>query len=77
MVTSIQLNNNVKKLLDNMKETGKETYEEVILQMMRQLEQLNRKRKDLIAEGYKEMASESLKISEEFESLENFEEWEW
>lgn len=77
MVTTIQLNNNVKKLLDNLKETGKETYEEVILNMMNQLEEKRRNEKEMLLAGYQEMADESLKISKEFESIEDLREWEW
>jgi len=74
MVTTIQLNNSVKNLLDNMK-TGKETYEDVILRIVKQVEETKRKRKNLLLEGYQEMADENLKIAKEFESFDN--KWEW
>ena len=77
MITTIQLNNNVKRLLDNMKETGKETYEEVIVTMMKQLEKQKRKKQELLIAGYKEMSEESLKVAKEFEALEDLEEWKW
>ncbi|MCH7568854.1 MAG: hypothetical protein IIA87_05530 [Nanoarchaeota archaeon] len=77
MITTIQLDSNVKRLLDNMKETGKETYEEVIVTMMKQLEKQKRKKQELLIAGYKEMSEESLKISKEFEALEDLEEWKW
>lgn len=66
MVTSIQLNENVKELLDKMK-TGKETYEEVILNMWKTLEKERRKRKELLIEGCKEMYKDNLKIAKEWE----------
>jgi len=66
MVTTIQLNENVKKNLDKLK-TNKETYEEVILKMMSELEEQKRKQKDLLIEGCKEMAEDSLRITKEWE----------
>ncbi len=77
MVTTIQLNENVKKSLDRLKETGKETYEEIIVKMMRQLEERKRKHIDLMIEGAKETAEESLKITKEFEAIEEDFDWEW
>ncbi len=75
MITTIQLDKKVKKALDRMKGTGKETYEEVIIKMMDILEQQKRKQTQLLIEGCKEMAQESLKITKEFEAIE--EGWEW
>jgi len=76
MVTSIQLNDNVKQALDRLKE-GKQTYEEVIVYMMKQLDEQRRKKKELLIEGYKEMAEENLKITKEFEAIEGELDWEW
>ncbi len=66
MVTSIQLNENVKKELDRLK-SNKETYEEVILNLMKVAEKSRREQEQLLVEGYKEMAEESLKIAKEWE----------
>lgn len=77
MITTIQLNENVKKPLDRMKETDKETYEEVIVKMMRQVEEQKRKHIDLMIEGAKETAEESLKITKEFEAIDEDFDWEW
>jgi len=76
MVTTIQLNENVKKILDRLK-TGRETYEEVIVKMMNNLEEQKRSQEELLIEGYKEMAEESLKIAKEFEAIEEDFDWEW
>ncbi len=76
MVTSIQLNENVKKALDRMK-TGKETYEDVILSLMKTVEEQKRKHVELMIEGAKETAKESLKITKEFEAIEEDFDWEW
>lgn len=77
MVTSIQLNENVKKALDGMKETGKETYEEIIVKMMKRFEEQKRKQKELLIEGCKEMAEDSLRITKEFKAVDAEIDWEW
>lgn len=76
MVTTIQLNENVKKELDKLKK-DKKTYEEVILELMRFVEEHKRKQIDLMIEGAKETAEESLKITKEFEAIEEDFDWEW
>ena len=76
MVTTIQLSEDVKKILDGMK-MGKETYEDVILNIVRFVENQKRKREDLLIEGCQEMAGESLKISKEWEGtlMDDLEKW--
>lgn len=76
MVTTIQLNEEVKRALDRMK-SNKETYEEVIIALMKQAEKNKREHNELLIEGYKEMAGESLKIAKEFEPIEEDFDWEW
>lgn len=76
MVTTIQLNESVKKILDRFK-NGKQTYEEVILNMINSIEEQKRSQEELLIEGYKEMAEESLKIAKEFEAIEEDFDWEW
>lgn len=76
MVTTIQLNEDVKRALDRMK-SNKQTYEEVILELMKIAEEQKRKQRELLIEGCKEMAEESLKITKEFEAIENLDNWEW
>jgi len=76
MVTTIQLNENVKNALDRLK-TSKETYEEVILNLLKFVDMQKRKRKELLIEGCRAMAEENLKITKEFEAIENLDEWEW
>lgn len=76
MVTSIQLNEDVKRQLDNLK-SGKETYEQVILNLMKIAEENNRKKEELLIEGCKEMAEENLRITKEFELIEDLSNWEW
>jgi len=76
MVTTIQLNENVKRELDKLKK-GKNTYEEVILDLMKIAEKSKREHIDLMIEGAKETAEESLKITKEFEAIEDLSKWEW
>ena len=77
MVTTIQLNENVKNALGNMKEHGRETYEEVIVKMIRTIEKQKRKQEELLIEGCKVMAEENMKITEEFEAIEELKDWGW
>lgn len=76
MITTIQLNDKVKNALDNMK-TNKETYEQVILNLMKTAEKCKREQKQLLIEGYKEMAEESLSITKEWETTDATLDWEW
>lgn len=66
MITTIQLNENVKRALDRLK-TKRETYEDVILNMIKIIQQRKRKQEELLIEGCKEMAEDSLRISKEWE----------
>ncbi|MDO8741503.1 MAG: hypothetical protein Q7J54_08135 [Candidatus Woesearchaeota archaeon] len=66
MTTTIQIHEDVKNELDRLKETGKETYEEVILNLMNVAEKCKREQKSLLIEGYKEMTKESLAVSKEW-----------
>jgi len=76
MVTTIQLNENVKSALDRLK-SNKETYEEVILNLMNIAEKCKREQEHLLIEGCKVMANESLEITKKFESIEDLDDWEW
>ena len=68
MITTIQIHENVKNELDRMKE-GKQTYEEVILNIIKLVEQQKRMQKELLIEGYKATAKESLKIAKEWAAI--------
>ena len=76
MVTTIQLNEDVKNALKRMK-SNKETYEDIIVKMMNQIDEQNRKHIELMIEGAKATAKESLKITKEFEAIEDDFDWEW
>ena len=66
MVTTIQLNENVKKILDRMKST-KETYEDIIVNLIKSVEEQKKNQEDLLIEGCKEMYEDMLKIDKEWE----------
>lgn len=76
MITTIQLNDETKNSLSQIKQQG-ETYEALIIRMMKLLELEKRKQEELLIEGCKEMAEEDLKIAKEFEAIENLDDWEW
>jgi predicted CopG family antitoxin len=77
MVTTIQLGEDVKRELERMKESSGDTYEKIILELIKIAEERKRRQKELLIEGYKEMASESLKITKEFERIEEDFDWKW
>ena len=76
MVTTIQLNENVKNTLDRLK-TNKETYEAVILNLIQTAEKHKKEQEELLIEGCKEMAEENLKICKEWEAVDSELDWEW
>jgi hypothetical protein len=67
MITTIQLNESVKKGLERLKGSGRETYEDVIVNLMKSAETQKRKGVQLLREGYKEMAEESLVVASDWE----------
>lgn len=76
MITTIQLSEQTKNSLNEIK-LERETYESLIIRMMQLLEIKKRQQEELLIEGYKEMAEESLKIAKEFEAIEEDFDWEW
>jgi len=76
MITTIQLNENVKNALDRMK-TNKETYEQIIINLMNIAEKCKREQEELIIEGCKVMAEDMIKINKEWETTDADIDWEW
>jgi hypothetical protein len=66
-ITTIQIRENVKNELDR-RRTEKESYEEIIVNLMREADKCKSGQEKLLIEGYKEMAEESLKITREWEA---------
>ena len=77
MITTIQLTEETKKALERAKEKGTETYEEVIKTLLQQVEKQKREQEQLMIEGCKEMAEESLRITREWETTDSTLNWEW
>ena len=81
MVTTIQLNENVKNKLTSLKSSSKETYEDVIIKLVSQIEKQKREQEQLLIESCKEMYDDMLKIDKEWEGtlmdgLDKSEKWE-
>jgi len=76
MVTTIQLNEGVKKELDRIK-SAKKTYEEVIIELIKIAEECKRNQEKLLIDGYKEMAEDSLRSCKEWEAVDSEIDWEW
>jgi len=82
MISTIQLSNKVKETLASYKSSPKESYEEVIMNLIRLAEIQKRKQKELLIEGYKEMAEEDLRLAREWEGtlmdgVDKSERWEY
>ena len=77
MITTIQLNKSVKDSLFQLRSSEKQTYEGVIVNLIKLAEIQKRKQEELMIEGCKEMAEENLKITKEFEAIEDLSQWEW
>lgn len=67
MVTSIQLNENVKEILERLKEKRNESYEDVIIKLIRERENDKGRIEKLLIEECKEMAEENIIISKDWE----------
>lgn len=76
MVTTIQLNEDVKNALERMK-TNKETYEQVILNLMKIAEKCKREKEQLLIEGCKVMAKDMIEINKEWKAVDSDIDWEW
>ncbi len=75
-ITTIQIRENVKNELDKMKARN-QTYEEVILDLMRFADESKRRRKELLIEECRVMAKDSIRTTKEWEATDNKIDWEW
>ena len=66
MITTIQLNEDVKKALDRIK-SNKETYEQVIISLMNIADKYQREQEELLIEGCKEMYQDMIKNAKDWE----------
>ena len=82
MITTIQLRESVKRLLDRLKEKSNETYEEVIVKLIDEKEKNRERIEKLMIEECREMSGENLRITKEWDStlmdgLNKNEEWDY
>lgn len=75
MITTIQIRENVKNQLDKIKQSERQTYEEVILALIKTVELQKRKQEALLIEGCKVMAEENLRICKEWETTDATLDW--
>jgi predicted CopG family antitoxin len=76
-ITTIQIRENVKKSLENLKERANESYEEVIVKILREKEKNKKELEKLLIEGCKEMAQDMIRINKEWEGIDAEMDWEW
>lgn len=67
-ISTIQLREHVKRALDRLKQKSSESYEEVIVKLIDESEEKKRKRREIIREECKELSTEMLKITKEWEA---------
>ncbi len=75
MITTIQIRENVKNQLDKIKQFERQTYEEVILALIKAVESQKRNQEALLIEGCQVMAEESLKICKEWKNTDATLDW--
>lgn len=77
MVSTIQISNKVKETLARYKVHRRDSYEDVIVNLILKVEGEKENMEKLMIEGCKEMAEENIKISKDFENsdFENLPEW--
>ena len=68
MVTTIQLHEDIKFALSKMKRSANETYEEVIIRLIKMVNQEKKNKEILLRQGYKEMADLNTQINNEWSS---------
>jgi len=76
-ITTIQIRSNVKNELDRFREKSNESYEDVIVKIIQFVEKKRRSQEELLIEAAKATAEESLKITKEFEAIDEDFDWEW
>lgn len=69
MITTIQISEDLKEILQNYKLNSRETYEDVIKRLIEDKKKSEENKIMLLREGYEEMYSLSKKIADEFENI--------
>ncbi len=70
MVTTIQLSEGLKAKLGSMKQAANETYEEVIVRVMKRKDSLEKGNTELLKQGYEEMAATTKQMQKEWSATE-------
>ncbi len=76
MVSSIQVSGELKDSLSRMKGIG-QSYEDVIMELIVSVEKQKSSQEELLIEGYKEMAEDSLRLCKGMEGAGYDLDWEW
>ena len=76
MLTTIQIHKETKDQLESIKEKN-ESFEDVIERLIEKNELEKRTDRELMIKGCIEMAEESLRITKEWEPIDNELDWEW
>ncbi len=76
MITTIQIRENVKNQLERLKQSN-QTFEEVIIALIKNAELQRRKQEELLIEGCKVMAKDMLELNNELEGADSDLDWEW
>lgn len=71
MTSTIQLSQKVKETLTTYKVSPNESYEDVIINLISEVENKKQKDEELLKESCIELTKESLKITKEWEHLDN------
>lgn len=76
-ITTIQIRENVKRVLESLKEKAGDSYEDVIARLLKEKKENKIKLEALMIEGCKEMYNDSIEINRELESADADIDWEW
>ena len=68
-MATIKIPEDLKEILDKLKISKEESYGEVILRLIYEIEKIKRSDKKLLIEGCKVMAEDSLRICKEWEAV--------
>ena len=69
MITTIQLSEDLKNQLKKYKKSSKDTYEDVILALIEDKENIKNQQINILREGYEKMQKNSKEINNDFEDL--------
>jgi hypothetical protein len=67
MVTTIQISEDLKNILSKYKKSSKETYEDVIKNLIKEKEKSKKEEINLLKENYRELYGVSKKIAKDYE----------